>query len=147
MIGDWKMETSTGFNNYLWELSVGWLSRSIATLLYPLDKISQTRDGLITYDTITSVWTASTQFKIGEPFRESTLDGRTTTTLARVDGNKLIKDQVPDASTGYLSTRQVREFKDTDGDGVVDTFFLTLTITSPGYNTVSTGVYRKVDRP
>ena len=32
-----------------------------------------------------------TDFKLGEPWTEETADGRTTTTVATVDGNKLIK--------------------------------------------------------
>ena len=27
MIGDWKMESSEGFNNFMWELSVDWFTR------------------------------------------------------------------------------------------------------------------------
>ena len=27
MIGDWKMESSEGFDNFMWELSVDWFTR------------------------------------------------------------------------------------------------------------------------
>ena len=41
--------------------------------------------------------------------------------------------QVPDPSTGYLTTRQVREFLDTDNDGLVETMVVHLTIkNNPG---------------
>merc|ERR1712080_446895 len=63
MIGDFQMETSEGFNDYMYELGVNIVTRNIAKL----------------------------------------------------EDNKLIKDQVPAASTGYHTTREVREFVE-DGE-------------------------------
>ena len=36
--------------------------------------------------------------------------------------------QVPDPSTGYLTTREVREFLDEDNDGEYETMLLHLTV-------------------
>jgi hypothetical protein len=75
-------------------------------------------------------------------FQEDTADGRKTDTIARVVGNKLIKDQVPAPSTGYHTTREVREFEDSNGDGNVDTMKLILTI--PKTQTESVRIYKRV---
>jgi len=144
MLGDWKMQSSKGFNNYMWELSVDWFTRQIADSLYPLHKVNQAEDGTITYDTITTFRSGQKVFKINEPFDEYTLDKRYTTTTATLDGNKLIFDQVPDASTGYLTTREVREFLDEDNDGVYETMLLHLTVKDTP-RADATRVYKKVE--
>lgn len=143
MIGDWKMESSTGFNNFMWELSVDWFTRQIVNAVYPLHKIRQAPNGLVSYDTITTIRSGHIEFYINVPFEEYTLDRRYTTTMPTLVGNKLIKDQVPDASTGYLTTRQVREFLDTDGDGVIETMNLHLSIKDTP-RADSTRVYKRV---
>merc|ERR1711887_501319 len=102
----------------MWELSVDWFTRQIANNLYPLQKLTQTEDG------------------------EYTLDKRNTKTIATLDNNKLIKDQVPDPSTGYLTTREVREFLDTDEDGEYETMKLVLTVKDTPRAT-STRIYKR----
>jgi len=144
MLGDWKMESSEGFDNYMWELSVDWFTRQIANALYPLHKVNQADDGTITYDTITTFKSGQKVFKINEPFEDYTLDKRYTTTTPTLDGNKLIWDQVPDPSTGYLTTRQVREFLDTDNDGVYETMLLHLSVKDKP-RADSTRVYKRVE--
>lgn len=116
MVGDFKLETSEGFTDFMYELGVDWFKRSIACTLYPLQKISQdpaTEE--ISMDTITTFKSTYTKFKLNEPWEEYTGDGRTTTTVTSVDGRKLVKVQTPDPSTGYHSTTEVRDFSE-DGE-------------------------------
>ena len=44
MIGDFQMETSEGFNDFMYELSVNILTRNIANNLYPLQQLRQDKD-------------------------------------------------------------------------------------------------------
>ena len=41
MIGDFQMETSEGFNDFMYEMGVNFVTRNIANNLYPLQKIAQ----------------------------------------------------------------------------------------------------------
>ena len=61
-------------------------------------------------ETLTSFKNTKIEFKIGEEFEEFTADGRQTKTVATLEGNKLIKVQTPEASTGYHTTKEVREW-------------------------------------
>jgi len=145
MLGNFKMESSTGFNDAMWELGVDWFTRQIANGLYPLHKNRQnTETGEISIDTETTLKSSYTKFFLNVPWEEYTLDKRTTTTVAKLEGNKLIKDQVPAASTGYHTTREVREFKDEDGDGVYETMVYTLTIAGHPEAT-SVRIYKRQD--
>ena len=57
MIGDFQMETSDGFNDFMYEMGVNFVTRNIANNLYPLQKITQdSADEMVTlgdeeYDT------------------------------------------------------------------------------------------------
>merc|ERR1711874_454520 len=95
MVGDFQMESSEGFDELMYELGVNIFTRKIGNSLYPLQQIRQ-KDGEITV----------------EAFEEYTADGRYTQTVATVEDNKLIKVQTPDVSTGYHTTKEVREFKE-----------------------------------
>ena len=53
MIGDFQMESSVGFNDFMWELGVNFVTRNIANNLYPLQKI-RLQDGEISINTETS---------------------------------------------------------------------------------------------
>ena len=44
MIGDFQMETSEGFNDFMYELSVNFATRTIANNLYPLQQLRQDKD-------------------------------------------------------------------------------------------------------
>ena len=146
MIGDWKLESSEGFNNFMYGLeTVDWITRQISVLLYPLDTIRQAEDGLVSY-TLTTWFRGNTvEFYINQPFEEYTLDYRTTTTMPTLEGNKLVKVQVPDPAKGQVTTRQVREFLDTDNDGLVETMLVHLTIENPKKpEATSRRVYKRV---
>merc|ERR1712083_1001709 len=110
-VGDFQMETSEGFDEFMYELGVNIFTRKIGNSLYPLQQIRQ-KDGEITVETLTSFKNTKIVFKLGEAFEEYTADGRYTQTVATVEDNKLIKVQTPDASTGYHTTKEVREFKE-----------------------------------
>merc|ERR1712150_223293 len=114
MIGDFQMETSEGFNDFMYELSVNFATRTIANNLYPLQQLRQDKDDeIVTLETLTSFKNTKIEFKLGEEFEEYTADGRYCKTIATLEeGNKLVKVQVPDASTGYHTTKEVREWSE-----------------------------------
>ena len=139
MVGDFQMESSQGFDEFMYELGVNILTRKIGNSLYPLQQIRK-QDGEITVETLTSFKNTKIVFKLGTAFEEYTADGRNTQTVATVDGNKLIKIQTPDASTGYHTTKEIREFKD-DGNVMV----LHLTIPAKP-EIVCTRFYKRVEQ-
>ncbi|XP_023323533.1 myelin P2 protein [Eurytemora carolleeae] len=122
MIGDFQLETSELFNEFMTELGVNWVTRNIANNLYPVQKISQDEDE-ISLITETPIRSTDTKFKLNIPWEETTADGRVTETISTLEGNILRKVQVPDPSTGYHSTQEDREFSE-DGE----TMKMTLTI-------------------
>lgn len=67
---------------------------------------------------MTSFKNTKIEFKIGVEFDEYTADGRDCKTVVSVEGRKMIKHQVPDASTGYHTTREVREWTE-DGNMIL----------------------------
>ena len=69
-------------------------------------------------ETLTSFRNTKIEFKVGEEFDEVTGDGRECRTLATVEDRKLIKVQTPDPSTGYHTTREVREWTE-DGNMIL----------------------------
>merc|ERR1719244_1916330 len=77
------MESSEGFNDFMWELSVDWFTRQIANNLYPLQKLTQTEDGEITLDTVTTFKSSSTKFRLNQEWDEYTLDKRNRPRTAR----------------------------------------------------------------
>jgi len=124
MIGDFQLETSEKFNELMIELGVNWVTRNIANQLYPIQKISQEGDE-ISLNTESTFRTSQTKFRLNQTWREDTADGRQTDTIATLDGNKLKKVQVPDPSTGYNTTEELREFSE-DGET------MTMTLSIPG---------------
>merc|ERR1719341_438920 len=124
MIGDFQLDTSEKFNEFMTELGVNWVTRNIANNLYPVQKISQEGDEIL-LDTETTFRSTQTRFKLGASWRETTADGRETDTVATLEGNTLSKVQVPDSATGYHTTHEVRVFKE-DGSEMV------MTLSIPG---------------
>eukprot|EP00092_Neocalanus_flemingeri_P034971 GFUD01038054.1.p1 GENE.GFUD01038054.1~~GFUD01038054.1.p1 ORF type:complete len:157 (+),score=53.71 GFUD01038054.1:324-794(+) len=139
MIGDFQMETSEGFDEFMYEMGVNIFTRKIGNSLYPLQQISQ-HDGDITLETLTSFKNIKITFKLGTAWEEYTADGRYTQTVATLDDNKLIKVQTPDVSTGYHTTQEVREFKE---DGKVMVLHLSIPAKP---EIVCTRFYRRVEQ-
>merc|ERR1712168_289666 len=93
MLGEYVLETSEGFDDYMWQLGVNWFTRKIACALYPTATNKQNINGDITIDTASTFKSTTLTFRLNTPFEESTADGRTVTTAA-VQGNKLVKTQI-----------------------------------------------------
>merc|ERR1711994_1168228 len=139
MLGDFQLETSEGFDNYMYEIGVNWFTRKIACTLYPTARNSITPDGKVKINTWSTFKSSEISFELNQPFQESTADGREVTTTAVVYGNKLIKDQ-KNTEDGSLDSIETREFT-TDGQ------FMTLIHTmpsSPGIKSVR--VYKRLEQ-
>ncbi|KAJ8267777.1 hypothetical protein COCON_G00129490 [Conger conger] len=82
--GTWKMKSSENFEELLKALGVNVLLRKIAVTAAskPSVEISQQGEAL-TIQTATSVRTTCVSFTVGEPFNESTVDGRPCTSHPR----------------------------------------------------------------
>merc|ERR1712217_202352 len=111
MLGSFQMETSEGFDEFMYELGVNMFTRKIANNLYPLQEIRM-EDDQMCIDTFTSFKNTKTKFPLGTAWEEYTADGRTTQTITTIEGNSIIKVQTPDAATGYHTTREEREFSE-----------------------------------
>jgi cellular retinoic acid-binding protein 1 len=67
--------------------------------------------GSYTVRTETTVRTTELNFTLGEPFEETTLDGRVTATIPTRIGNVLTLDQNGDPGKGEMNTQQIRDFQ------------------------------------
>ena len=115
MIGDFQLESSEGFDEFMYEMGVNMVTRKIVNQLYPLQQIRQDpADELITIETLTTFKNIKIEFKLGEMWEEYTADGRYTQTTATVEGDSLVKFQV----LGQHTTYEIREFKE-DGKEMV----------------------------
>merc|ERR1712080_737054 len=89
-VGKVQLDTSEGFNDYMYELDVDWFTRTIACALYPMATNSQ-RDGVINIKTDSTFKSTDVQFRLNTPFREDRADGTQVITTATLDGNTLIE--------------------------------------------------------
>ena len=129
---------ATNFPNYMYEVGMDGFTRKIACSLYPT-ATNELVDGQIKISTSSTFKSGENVFNLGEPFTETTADGREVTTTATREGNTLVKNQVcVDTSSSCLSTIESREFQE---DGLK----MTLVHTIPGHpNIRSVRVYMKV---
>merc|ERR1711933_184873 len=82
MLGDFQLETSEGFSDYMYEIGVNWFTRTIACTLYPTARNSITSDGKIKINTWSTFKSSEISFELNKPFKETTADGREVTTTA-----------------------------------------------------------------
>merc|ERR1712212_95164 len=114
MLGKFELETSKGFDDYMYKLGVDWFTRKFACAVWPTAQNNHTKDGRIKIDTYSSLKSTSVTFKLNEPFQEDTADGRTvtTTTVLDLENGRLIKTQV-----GNPTRIEIRQFyKGKDGE-------------------------------
>merc|ERR1711997_66061 len=123
MLGDFQLETSEGFEDYMYEIGVNWFTRKIACTLYPTATNTITADGKIQINTASTFKSSELIFELNKPFPETTADGREVTTTAHLYGNRLVKDQ-QNLSDRKLDSIETREFT-TDGQ------YMTLIHTMP----------------
>merc|ERR1712241_1185855 len=109
MLGDFQLETSEGFDDYMYEIGVNWFTRKIACALYPTARNSITADGKIKINTWSTFKSSEITFELNKPFPETTADGREVTTTAHLYGNKIVKDQTNTADR-KLDSIETREF-------------------------------------
>merc|ERR1712241_914156 len=136
MLGDFQLETSEGFENYMYEIGVNWFTRKIACTLYPTARNSITPEGKIKINPWSTFKSSELIFELNTPFQETTADGRDVTTTALLYGNKLVKDQRNTADRS-LDSIETREFTP-DGQ------FMTLIHTMPNNPEIkSVRVYKR----
>ena len=106
--GKYLRVSEENYDELLTTLNVSWLLRKAATASTPQQEISE-NDGLWTIKTSTTMKTVELKFKMDESFDEITPDGRDVSSVASVEGNKLVLVQNA-KKKNQQSTRSIREF-------------------------------------
>lgn len=106
-IGSWKLETSEGFDEIMQRLGVGFLLRKAGNAMKPTVTISKTGDDTYSMKTASTFKTTEFTFKLGEPFEETTPDGRVVKSTINMDESVMNQIQVSDKTT-YI-TRVIDE--------------------------------------
>jgi len=127
-MGKFEMTSSENFDEYMAALKVGFALRKLAATSSPSTEIAEA-DGEWTIKTSTTFKNTEIKFKLGEPFPETTADGRNVTATITKEDNKLIHKQVGQPKDSTI----VREF--TEGQ-----MKMTLTVD----DIVCTRIYKKL---
>ncbi|KAK3767619.1 hypothetical protein RRG08_003880 [Elysia crispata] len=99
----WKLEKNEDFDAYMKANKVNIVLRKVGNSITSYEEI--TRDNDTWTINITSTFRNSKLvFKLGEPFTEDTMDGRTVKTTFTVEGDKLVAIQEP-INQGDLPSR------------------------------------------
>lgn len=108
-LGSWKMVSSEGFDRILARLGVDYLARKAGNLVKPVIKITEVPGMPGTYNlkTINTFRSTEVQFQLGEPFLETTVDGRKVKTVITLENGQEVGEwimrqcQVGDKVTDY----------------------------------------------
>ncbi|VDD76053.1 unnamed protein product [Mesocestoides corti] len=86
-LGTWKMVSSEGFDQVMIRLGVDYLTRKTGNAIKPVIKIERHPDlpDTFTLQTINTFRSTLVQFKLGEPFLETTVDGRKVKTVITLE--------------------------------------------------------------
>ncbi|CAG5127107.1 unnamed protein product [Candidula unifasciata] len=94
LLGHWKLENSDNLEEYMKAMKVNIILRKVAKTLTNYEEISREGDTWTLH--ITSTFKNSkVVFKIGEPFKDNTLDGRYVLTTFTIEDDVLIETQEP----------------------------------------------------
>jgi len=105
--GKYELTSSEHFDDYLKAVGVNFILRKLATTV-EWASVEITRDGdLYMMKTTTAVKSAELKFKLGEPFKEHTMDGRDVETTFVLDGNVLMQTQHDGKNNLDTSTERV----------------------------------------
>ena len=106
--GKYQRVSAEQYDEFLKALDVGFLLRKAATASTPSMEVTE-EGGVWTIKTSTTLKSMELKFKVGEPFEETTADGRDVSALVKQEGNKFISEQTA-KEAGQKSTKTVREF-------------------------------------
>jgi len=115
-------------------LDVGIVFRKAATISAPVMVVSE-NGGIWTLKTSTTLKTMELNFKLGEPFPETTADGRDTTSVVTFDNGKIVTVQTA-KKAGQKSTKSVREMTGPDQ--------MLYTLTVNGSDVVCKQIFKKM---
>lgn len=111
-IGKWRLESSENFEEYMKAAGVGLMTRKVAGNVKPNYIISAEEGGVYNLRTESTFKNQDMKFKLNEQFDETTTDGRKCKSTIRLEGKKLVQDQLGDVNS--LITREL-----TDDDTLV----------------------------
>merc|ERR1712168_772057 len=100
------------YEELLKELDVNFLLRKAATVSTPVMEVTED-GGVWTIKTSTTLKTMELKFKLGEPFDETTPDGREVTAVCSLEGGKIVSVQKA-KKEGQKSTKSTREMNGAD---------------------------------
>merc|ERR1712002_340914 len=110
--GKYERTSADKYEEMLKELDVNFLLRKAATVSTPMVEVTED-GGVWTIKTSTTLKTMELKFKLGEPFDETTPDGREVTATVTLEDGKIISVQKA-KKDGQKSTRSVREMNGAD---------------------------------
>ncbi|KAL1006814.1 hypothetical protein UPYG_G00077520 [Umbra pygmaea] len=92
-MGTWKLITSEKFDEYMKILGVGFATRQIGNFIKPNLLFTMDNQGMINVKSESTFKTIHIQFKLNEPFEETTADDRKTRTVFTLENGKLVQKQ------------------------------------------------------
>merc|ERR1712037_887659 len=110
--GKYERTSADKYEELLKELDVNFLLRKAATVSTPEMDVTE-EGGVWTIKTSTTLKTMELKFKLGEPFNETTPDGREVTATVTFEDGKIVSVQKA-KKDGQKSTRSVREMNGAD---------------------------------
>merc|ERR1712002_1208191 len=132
--GKYERTSADKYEELLKVLDVNFLLRKAATVSTPVKEVSE-EGGVWTIKTSTTLKTMELKFKLGEPFDETTPDGREVVATVTFEGGKILSVQKA-KKEGEKSTKAVREMNGADE--------LVYTITVEGSDLVSVQKFKRV---
>merc|ERR1711997_1193322 len=110
--GKYERTSADKYEELLKELDVNFLLRKAATVSTPVMDVTED-GGVWTIKTSTTLKTMELKFKLGEPFDETTPDGREVTAVVNLEGGKIVSVQKA-KKEGQKSTKSTREMNGSD---------------------------------
>merc|ERR1711970_1243562 len=132
--GKYNRTSAENYEELLKVLDVSFLLRKAATVSTPVLEITE-EGGVWNIKTSTTLKTMELKFKLGEPFDETTPDGREVVATVTFEGGKIVSVQKA-KKEGQKSTKSVREMNGPDE--------LVYTITVEGSDLVSVQKFKRV---
>ncbi|XP_005091721.1 fatty acid-binding protein, liver [Aplysia californica] len=116
LFGYWKLEKNENFDKYMVENKVNMVLRKVGNTITSYEEISR-EDDQWTINITSTFKSTKLVFKLGEPFEEKTMDGRTMKSTFSIEGDTLVCLQDP-IKDGDIPSRFVREVNE-DGKMVL----------------------------